>query len=821
METLEKVLGNRTREPAVDVSTTLKDPSQRQAHMRKLVEAGQAKISTLSKITQGVGDAVQFVLSAKAMIDLAIQNIPQVALPWAGVCIGLQETHQPVRDSNTLRKEIYRDEKNTQCLQNLLLTDPRHDKRRIIETKGCLLADAYRWILDNTEFRQWCDGEQSRLLWIKGDPGKGKTILLCGIIDKLQSLALGTGLLSFFFCQATDTRINSTTTILRGLIYLLLDQQPSLIPHARKKYDHAGKALFEDANGWIALSEIFRHILQDPSLESAYLVIDALDKCGNDLPKFLKFIIEISSTFPHVRWIVSSRNWPNIEETLEAVEQKTRLSLELNEKSVLSARAVQNHLTRNANGTVLTKLNIFPPGLSSLYQRMMDQICHSDEADLCKQVLAVLYSTYRPITIQELTSFINISEGISDDLEFLIEIVGLCGSFLTLRESTIYFVHQSAKDFLLGGTATEVFPAGIEDIHQTVFSRSLRVMNDTLRRDIYSLGAPGSSIDNAKLSDPDPLAAARYTYVYWVDHLHGWQSSDSFNHPDVFQDGGNIDDFLRQHYLYWLEALSLCRSMLQGILSMAKLESILQQKNVVSQLPSLVYNIRRFVQYCSWLVENHPLQVYASALMFSPARSITRDLFKQEVQRWITTKPVLVVSGSGDKTVKIWDAATGIYTQTLKGHSHYIYSIAFSPDSKLVVSGSGDKTMKIWDTATGICTQMFKGYSDSIWSITFSPDLKLVVSGSVDKTMRIWDAVTGVCTQTLKGHSYYVRSIAFSPDSKLVVSGSDGRWITRDLENWLWLPPGCQAASSAIAGSTIAIGCSSGRVLIMTFPTDN
>ena len=90
METLDKVLGDRTGGPAVDVSATLKDPSQRQAHMRKLVEEGQAKISTLSKITQGVGDAVQFVLSAKAMIDLAIQNIPQAALPWAGVCIGLQ-----------------------------------------------------------------------------------------------------------------------------------------------------------------------------------------------------------------------------------------------------------------------------------------------------------------------------------------------------------------------------------------------------------------------------------------------------------------------------------------------------------------------------------------------------------------------------------------------------------------------------------------------------------------------------------------------------------------------------------------------------------
>jgi hypothetical protein len=101
-------------------------------------------------------------------------------------------------------------------------------------------------------------------------------------------------------------------------------------------------------------------------------------------------------------------------------------------------------------------------------------------------------------------------------------------------------------------------------------------MSGSLQRDIYSLGAPGSSIDDAKLPDPDPLAVAWYACIYWVDHLHDWQSNDNIKHPDVFQDGGIIGDFLRQHYLHWLEALSLCRSMSQGISSMTKLENFLQ-----------------------------------------------------------------------------------------------------------------------------------------------------------------------------------------------------------------------------------------------------
>ena len=166
-----------------------------------------------------------------------------------------------------------------ECIQNLRLTDPRDDKKRIEETKGGLLEDSYRWILENSDYQQWHNDQQRRLLWVKGDPGKGKTMLLCGIVNELEKSMAETGLLSYFFCQATDSRINNAMAVLRGLVYLLIDQQPWLISHMRKKYNHAGKALFEDANAWVALSEIFTNILQDPSLKSTYLVIDALDEC--------------------------------------------------------------------------------------------------------------------------------------------------------------------------------------------------------------------------------------------------------------------------------------------------------------------------------------------------------------------------------------------------------------------------------------------------------------------------------------------------------------------------------------------------------------
>jgi len=383
------------------------------------------------------------------------------------------------RASKRLMDEI---DKLERCVQDLRATDPRDDKKRIENTKGGLLEDSYCWIIKNPDFRQWYGSQQNRLLWIKGDPGKGKTMLLCGIVNELKKSLAKTDLLSYFFCQATDKRINNATAVLRGLLYLLVDQQPLLISHIQKKHDHAGKALFEDANAWVALSEIFTSTLQDPNLGNTYLVVDALDGCMMDRPKLLNFIVELSSASPRVKWIVSSRNWPDIEGRLAKAGQRVTLSLELNAESVSAAvsvfirrkvhqlardkkydnkttEAVQHHLSSNADGTflwvaivyenlkdvpkrnVIKKLNAFPPGLDPLYNRMMQQISSSDDADICKEILAVAATVYQPTTLEELVALTEKPQDVADDPVAIQETIGQCGSFLTLQENTVYFVH--------------------------------------------------------------------------------------------------------------------------------------------------------------------------------------------------------------------------------------------------------------------------------------------------------------------------------------------------------------------------------------------
>ncbi|KAL5371372.1 hypothetical protein DPSP01_014308 [Paraphaeosphaeria sporulosa] len=741
-----------------------------------------------------------------------------------------------------LKEEIDMQER---CVQDVRHTDPRDDKKRIEDTKGGLLADSYRWVLSNTAFQQWQQDEHNQLLWVKGDPGKGKTMLLCGIIDELQSLKPCTTLLCYFFCQAIDSRINSATAVLRGLLYMLVDQQPSLISHIRKKYDHAGKTLFEDANSWVALTEIFVEVLRDPRLGTTYLIIDALDECVTDRPKLLAFIAKQSSTSQRVKWIVSSRNSPEIEEQFERAEHKINLSLELNAKPVAAAvnifiqrkvdqlaqkkqyraevrHAVLQHLTSNANDTFLwvalvcqelratpkwnvrKKLAFFPPGLNSLYKRMLHQISESDGAEICQQVLASSAILYRPVTIPELIALVEQLENFVDDLDSVREIVGLCGSFLTLQEDTVYFVHQSAKDFLFAQALDEVFPHGIEAAHHVIFSRSLAILSRTLHRNMYSLPTLGFPIENVERPNPDPLVGSRYPCIYWIDHLYDSKPRLSVDNGPYFP--GIVSEFLKQKYLYWLEALSLCESVGKGVVSIAKLWLLLQEMRDQDIFTRLVQDARRFIMYHKGAIESYPLQAYVSALLFSPTGSQIRQLFQHEEPQGITVKPAMsdnwgaclqtleghsdyvasiafsrdatqLASASYDRTVKIWDACSGACLRTLEGHSDYVASIAFSRDATQLASASYDRTVKIWDARSGACLRTLEGHSDYVASIAFSRDATQLASASYDRTVKIWDVRSNACLRTLEGHSGYVRSITFSFDATQLASASDDRFL--------------------------------------------
>jgi len=131
-----------------------------------------------------------------------------------------------------------------------------------------------------------------------------------------------------------------------------------------------------------------------------------------------------------------------------------------------------------------------------------------------------------------------------------------------------------------------------------------------------------------------------------------------------------------------------------------------------------------------------------------------------------------IVSGSWDKTVKVWDADKGTEIRTLKGHIDAVNSVAFSADGKRIISGSWDNTVKVWDADKGLQTRTLKGHTREVTSVAISGDGKRIVSASYDKTLKVWDADKGTEILSLKGHTREVDSVALSADGKRIVSGS-------------------------------------------------
>jgi general transcriptional corepressor TUP1 len=136
-----------------------------------------------------------------------------------------------------------------------------------------------------------------------------------------------------------------------------------------------------------------------------------------------------------------------------------------------------------------------------------------------------------------------------------------------------------------------------------------------------------------------------------------------------------------------------------------------------------------------------------------------------------------LVAGMPQNTVRVWDLATQKEGPVMMGHDSEVYALDCVGD--LVVSGSGDRTVRLWDARTGACKKILGrddgGPSDGVTSVALSRDGKYLAAGSLDKVVRIWDTETTQLLDRLEGHSDSVYAIAFSPDSKNLISGSFDR----------------------------------------------
>ncbi|KAI6774889.1 hypothetical protein HG530_001647 [Fusarium avenaceum] len=632
-----------------------------------------------------------------------------------------------------VREERHK-EKDDNCLRDLHKTDPRHDKRSIISAKGGLVYDSYRWVTENQQYKQWYEDRSNRLLWIKGDPGKGKTMLLCGIIDELEKSKPNA--VFYFFCQASDPSLRSATYVLRGLIWSLARTRPSLIPHIRQQYDQAGADIFVNRNAWQALSEIFTAILSDDAAADCVFVVDALDECTDGQEQLIDLISRLSNAC-EARWIISSRNWQTIEGQLDSVAADARLQLELNTSAIAEAvhyfinhkvkelargkrltddvRAKLNdYLVANADDTFLwvalvceelSKLNVaarhilqvarsFPSGLTKLYERMMEIMKQSRDKKLCRAVLALSAAAIRPLMISEIAMLDGRLEDVSDDLEAITDIVRSCGSFLTIRDDAVHIVHQSARDYLI--QASEIFPLGVAQQHYEIFFSSLNTMHRKLHRNMYQLEST-VLIDEITPPEHQPLNGMQYAFIFWVHHLDFWYSVTNSSSDLDNSAHGLLLTFFTTKCLYWFEAMTL--------------------------------NGKHYIS---------PFEIGI------PVFSTKFATIKED-----------------NATVLILDALTGEHLYSFRADAKgKIRSVSYHPDGRHLASLSGDGRIRIWNIDNQECVQWLESSkggeplkdrrrgTDHIYRLPFSTDGRLLAFSSGSRTIELWDFWEKVCLYT-------------------------------------------------------------------------
>ncbi|KAF3314559.1 hypothetical protein TWF173_004643 [Orbilia oligospora] len=370
----------------------------------------------------------------------------------------------------------------------------------------------------------------------------------------------------------------------------------------------------------------------------------------------------------------------------------------------------------------------------------------------------------------------------------------------------IRFLHLSFREFLVdpdkkrsGTDRNNWFWIDEREAHKMMVTKCLDVLSTHLKENICGLeypGMPRKKLRSARIDEHLP-PHVRYSCRYWVHHLERSSTGKPIVDHDI------VHTFLCKQFLCWLEALSIIGCMSEAIDFVETLCSLTEEKEG-SGVSGFLRDARYFLSQNWHIVDEAPLQVYSSAIIFSPETSIVKVQFQNHIPKWVCRFP---------KSSKFWSGNPKI----LQAHFPSDHRVEFSPDDKWLVSASILGTVGLWDVSTGQRIKFSNLNTDGFPGVAFSPDSKELVMSSGGGRLIAWDTATGQQIRGYEGDGRNISILLFSPDGKGLATVAD------DTELSLWDVETQQLTKTfEIGRKVVKLGfCSQGKQLVALSSPDS